>query len=80
MVNMTESTVSIEIKINIAYQLKLLLSSVLNWLNDVLYMCAHTNKCLTMETEQVFIFLRGCGDLDDGNRKAVGGCGEDSRS
>lgn len=33
---------------------------------------------LTMEAEQVFIVLWGCGDLDDGDGKAVGGCGEDS--
>lgn len=38
------------------------------------------NKHLTMETEQVLIFLWRRGDLDDGNGKAVGGRGEDSRS
>lgn len=31
-----------------------------------------------METEQVFVFLWSCGDLDDGDGEAVGGCGEDS--
>lgn len=31
-----------------------------------------------MEAEQVFIVLWRCGDLDDGDGKAVGGCGEDS--
>lgn len=36
------------------------------------------NKCLTMETEQVFVFLWSRGDLDDGDGEAVGGRGEDS--
>lgn len=31
-----------------------------------------------METEQVFVFLRRRGDLDDGDGEAVGGGGEDS--
>lgn len=31
-----------------------------------------------MEAEQVFVVLRRGGDLDDGDGKAVGGCGEDS--
>lgn len=33
-----------------------------------------------MEAEQVFIVLWSCGDLDDGDGKAVGGRGEDSWS
>lgn len=33
---------------------------------------------LTMEAEQVFVVLWRGGDLDDGDGKAVGGCGEDS--
>lgn len=35
---------------------------------------------LTVEAEQVFVVLWRRGDLDDGDGKAVGGCGEDSRS
>lgn len=31
-----------------------------------------------MEAEQVFVVLWRSGDLDDGDGKAVGGCGEDS--
>lgn len=41
--------------------------------NDKIYF-----QFLTMEAEQVFIVLWSCGDLDDGDGKAVGGRGEDS--
>lgn len=35
-------------------------------------------QILTMEAEKIFVVLRRRGDLDDGDGKAVGGCGEDS--
>lgn len=36
------------------------------------------NLLLTMETEEIFVFLWSRGDLDDGDGEAVGGRGEDS--
>lgn len=44
---------------------------------DTLFDLKHKQMLLTMETEQVFIFLWRRSDLNDGDGEAVGGCSKD---